>query len=126
VRRLDTRHGNRCRDGRGENSTNSFSAIWRFPMLWKTDVGTWRFRKNSLFSRTCRREPPCSLPLPISLYSHSASNSEHKLDTRDQKSWREKTAPRFTTIQAVSVSLTRDSTSLPIFRRITWNFSTLL
>lgn len=93
VRRLDTRRWNRCRDDRGESSTNPPSAIWRFPMLWKTGRARGDLKKNLLFSWTYRRKPrPRSIPsLYLSLLrSHPASNSEHKLGTRDQKSWRGK------------------------------------
>lgn len=97
VRRLGTRHGNRCRDDRGEGSTNPPLAIWRFPMLWKTGVARARgdFEKKKriplYFTGHVGGNTPSCSAFTAPLFSHpSASNSEHKLGTRDQKSWRVK------------------------------------
>lgn len=67
VRRLNTRHGNRRRDDRGENGHELPSAIWRFPMSVETrgERGHVAISKTRSVSPMCRRKPRLISSLPF-------------------------------------------------------------
>lgn len=73
MRRLNTRHGNRRRDDRGENGTNYPRPYGVSRCPWKpvANAGTWLFQKRGLFPR-CVEETPAyifaSIPCPSSLF----------------------------------------------------------
>lgn len=87
VRRLDTRHGNRCHDDRGKGAR-----IQPRPYGISQCVENRRARTRGEF----RKNPLCFPGRvegnlgPSPLCNNLASNSEHKPGTRDQKSWRGK------------------------------------
>lgn len=117
MRRLNTRHGNRRRDDRGENGTNYPRPYGVSRCPWKpvANAGTWRFQKRGLFPRCVRGNPGLylrfhsvsliSLPFPYpSLLSSPLScfpTTRRRLirginSARVTKNRRGETAPRFT------------------------------